>query len=119
MNQSVTESPLQMLQRRQQRKEEFFLYGMIISFIVAITTAIFIEDQWRVASIEAMVVPFISILLFCRNRTSNCVHSLGFAIHLENKDSHKALAILKSSDCIRNADAFAELFTSAVKPNQK
>ena len=113
MNEPLTESPLQYMQRRLQKKEEIFFYGMIVSFIAAIAAAILIKEQWRVASIEIIFLSLTLILFFCRNRASNCVNSLGFAIHLETKDFSKALTILKSSDCIKNADAFVGLLAKS------
>ncbi|MCC5451222.1 hypothetical protein LMJ53_05685 [Rheinheimera sp. UJ51] len=119
MANTLQDSPLQSIHRRIQIKEDIFFYGMIASFISAILVPFFIDESWRVALLEVIILTLIIILFFCRNRASNCAHSITFAMHFETKDFTKAFTILKSSDCVKNADAFVALLSKTVLNRNK
>lgn len=102
------------MEQRHRRIENVFTGGLVISMILAIVLPMFEIPDSRLSTVMfALFLCFLSFL-FCRGRAASCANSVAFSLHLESKDATASIELLKSSDCLKNADALIESLTKFV-----
>ncbi len=94
-----------------------FLTSLFFVFLMIFFAFVVIKDPVKVASAEIIFfVTFLSLLFFMA-RTNSCINAIFFALHFEKINLFdESLEMLKSSDCIKNAD---EIITLIIKLKYK
>ncbi len=77
---------------------------MVAVLILAVAVIVIPLSIWRVISLEGIFTVALLVFVFLMGRAKSCASSIGFAMYIEGRDFSSACELLKSSDCIKNAD---------------
>lgn len=99
------QNALHEMKNAQTTREIVFTVLAIVVALIAAAAAVVLDDISKRAGAASILFVLFLALLFCRLRASNCANALGLAIYLESTNVKAAHQTLRSSDCIKNADA--------------